>query len=197
MITKELAKRIMAEIIKPTLDGMEAENRLYKGCLYAGLMITPDGQPKVLEFNCRFGDPELQPLVLLMESDIVPILMAIAEGRLIQEEIKWREGAAVCVVMASGGYPGSYKTGFEIKGLDEVSKMEDVVVFHAGTRKENGKIVTAGGRVIGPTATGKDIPAAIKRVYEAVAKISWPGEHHRTDIGRKALKRGFQIKMGL
>jgi len=197
VITKELEKRIMAEIIEPTLDGMKAEGRPYKGCLYAGLMITLDGQPKVLEFNCRFGDPELQPLVLLMESDIVPFLAGIAEGKLPQKKIKWAEGTAVCVVMASKGYPGTPETGKEIYGLDEVAGMKDVEVFHAGTKKENGKILTAGGRVIGPTAMGKDIPEAMQRVYEAVAKISWSGEHHRTDIGKKALKRGFQLKMGL
>jgi len=197
VITKELEKRIMAEIIEPTLDGMRADGRPYKGCLYAGLMITLDGQPKVLEFNCRFGDPELQPLVLLMESDIVPILLGITEGRLPVERIKWVEGAAVCVVMTSKGYPGTPEIGKEIKGLAGVAKLEDVEVFHAGTKKENGKILTAGGRVIGPTAMGKDIPEAMQRVYEAVAKISWSGEHHRTDIGKKALKRGFQLKMGL
>jgi len=197
VITKELEKRIMAEIIEPTLDGMRADGRPYKGCLYAGLMITLDGQPKVLEFNCRFGDPELQPLVLLMESDIVPILLGITEGRLPVERIKWVEGAAVCVVMTSKGYPGTPEIGKEIKGLAGVAKLEDVEVFHAGTKKENGKILTAGGRVIGPTAMGKDIPEAIQRVYEAVTKISWSGEHHRPDIGKKALKRGFQLKMGL
>ena len=197
VITKELEKRIMAEIIEPTLDGMREEGIPYRGCLYVGLMITPDGQPKVLEFNCRFGDPELQPLVLLMESDIVPILEGIAEGRLPEEGIKWSEGAAVCVVMASGGYPEGYQTGFEITGLDEVAGMKDVEVFHAGTTKENGIWKTAGGRVLGVTAKGKDIPSAISRVYQAVAKIGWDGEHHRTDIGQKALKHGFQIKMGL
>jgi len=197
VITKELEKRIMAEIIEPTLDGMKAEGRPYKGCLYARLIITPDGQPKVLEFNCRFGDPELQPLVLLMESDIVPILLGITEGRLPVERIKWVEGAAVCVVMTSKGYPGTPEIGKEIKGLAGVAKLEDVEVFHAGTKKENGKILTAGGRVIGPTAMGKDIPEAIQRVYEAVTKISWSGEHHRPDIGKKALKHGIQLKMGL
>jgi len=197
VITKELEKRIMAEIIEPTLDGMRADGRPYKGCLYAGLMITLDGQPKVLEFNCRFGDPELQPLVLLMESDIVPILLGITEGRLPVERIKWVEGAAVCVVMTSKGYPGTPEIGKEIKGLAGVAKLEDVEVFHAGTKKENGKILTAGGRVIGPTAMGKDIPEAIQRVYEAVTKISWSGEHHRPDIGKKALKHGIQLKMGL
>jgi phosphoribosylamine--glycine ligase len=197
VITKELEKRILAEIIQPTLDGMREEGRAYKGCLYAGLMITSDGQPKVLEFNCRFGDPELQPIVLLMESDIVPILEGIADGRLPEDGIKWADGAAVCVVMASKGYPGTPEIGKEIHGLEDVAKMENVEVFHAGTAKENGIWKTAGGRVLGVTAKGKDIPEAQNRVYQAVAKISWDGEHHRTDIGQKALRRGFQIKMGL
>ena len=175
---------------------MRAEGRLYKGCLYTGLIITPQGS-KVLEFNCRFGDPELQPIVPLIESDMVPFLLGIAEGRLPEEGIKWSKGAAICVVMASGGYPGFYQTGFKIKGLEEVSKVKDVVVFHAGTKKENGIWKTAGGRVLGITAKGKDIPEARSRVYQAVAKISWEGEHHRTDIGQKAFKAGFQIKMGL
>ena len=196
VITKELEKRIMAEIIEPTLDGMKAEGRPYKGCLYAGLIITPDGQPKVLEFNCRFGDPELQPLVLLMESDIVPILLGITEGRLPVERIKWVEGAAVCVVMTSKGYPGTPEIGKEIKGLAGVAKLEDVEVFHAGTKKENGLWKTDGGRVLGVTAKGKDIQAAIERVYQVVPKISWDGVHYRRDIGQKALKRGYQVKMG-
>ncbi len=187
VITKELEKRIMEEIIDPTLAGMRAEGRLYKGILYAGLMITPDG-PKVLEFNCRFGDPELQPIVLLIESDIVPILMGIAEGRLPEEKIKWSEGAAVCVVMASKGYPGTPEIGKEIKGLEEVAKMENVEVFHAGTTRENGIWKTAGGRVLGVTAKAEGIPQAIDLVYQAVSKISWEGEHHRTDIAQKAMK---------
>ena len=194
VITKKLEKRIMAEIIEPTLAGMRAEGQLYRGILYVGLMITRDG-PKVLEFNCRFGDPELQPLVLLMESDIVPFLDGIAEGKLPETKIKWTEGAAVCVVMVSKGYPGTPETGKEIYGLDEVAEMEDVVVFHAGTTFENGVWKTSGGRVLGVTAKGKDIAAAIKLAYEAVAKISWDGEHHRTDIGQKALRRGFQPKL--
>jgi len=197
VITKELEKRIMEEIIDPTLAGMRTEGRPYKGCLYAGLMITLDG-PKVLEFNCRFGDPELQPVVPLMENDIVPILEGIAEGELPEEEIKWSEGAVVCVVMTSGGYPGEYKPDKEIKGLEEVAKMGNVEVFHAGTTQENGIWKTAGGRVLGVTAKAKGIPEAIDLAYEAVAKISWDGEHHRTDIGQKAIERhGIQIKMGL
>jgi len=198
VVTGELTKRIMEEIVDPTIGRMRAEGKPYKGCLYVGLMITLDG-PKVLEFNCRFGDPELQPLVPLMKSDIVPILEGIAEGELPKEKIEWRDGAAVCVVMTSGGYPGEYETGKdkEIKGLDEVTEMKDVEVFHAGTTKENGVWKTAGGRVLGVTAVAAEIPEAIDLVYEAVSKISWGNEHHRTDIAQKALKHGFQIKMGL
>jgi len=198
VITGELTKRIMEEIVDPTIGRMRAEGKPYKGCLYVGLMITLDG-PKVLEFNCRFGDPELQPLVPLMKSDIVPILEGIAEGELPKEKIEWRDGAAVCVVMTSGGYPGEYETGKdkEIKGLDEVTEMKDVEVFHAGTTKENGVWKTAGGRVLGVTAVAAEIPEAIDLVYKAVSKISWDNEHHRTDIAQKALKHGFQIKMGL
>jgi len=191
VITPALTKVVMETIVEPTLEGMRAEKIPYKGILYVGLMITRSG-PKVLEFNVRFGDPELQPLVLLMESDIVPILEGIAEGNLPQEKIKWSEGAAVCVVMCSRGYPGIPETGKEIKRLVKVAKMENVEVFHAGTISENGIWKTAGGRVLGVTAKAKGIPEAIDLVYKAVAEISWEVEHHRTDIGQKALKRGFQ-----
>ena len=198
VITKELEEEIMKTIINPTLTGMSQELKAvpYVGCLYVGLMITPRG-PKVLEFNCRFGDPELQPIVPLMKTDLVEVLLAIAEGRLSEIKIEWEDGAAVCVVMTSAAYPGKYQTGKEIIGLEEVEKMEDVIVFHAGTTREKGIWKTAGGRVLGVTAKGKDILEAKSRVYQAVAKISWDGEHHRHDIGQKALKRGFQMKMGL
>ena len=194
VVTKEMEERIMGEIIEPTLKGMRDDLRLYKGILYVGLMITSDG-PKVLEFNSRFGDPELQPLVLLMESDIVPILEGIANYRLPQERIQWSEGAAVCVIMASKGYPDTPETGKEIKGLAEVDEMKNVAVFHAGTIKEGRIWKTAGGRVLGVTAKAARIPEAIDLAYEAVAKISWDGEHHRSDIAQKALKQGFQLRM--
>jgi len=171
--------------------GMKEEGKPYKGALYVGLMITSQG-PKVLEFNCRFGDPELQPIVLLMKSDIVPTLMGISQGQLTAEKIIWEGGAAVCVVMTSAGYPGEYQTGKEIRGLGEVAKMEDIVVFHAGTREENGKILTAGGRVLGVTAKANGIPEAISLAYRAVSKITWDGEHHRTDIGKKASSTNFK-----
>lgn len=188
VITQELESKIIKEIVEPTLAGLKKEGRAYRGCLYFGLMMTAEGL-KVLEFNCRFGDPELQPLVLLMESDIVPVLKEIAEGKLLEKEIKWREGAAVCVIMASGGYPGEYETGKEIRGLEEAEKIKDAVVFNASVSRENGILKTAGGRVLGVTARGEGIKEAIDLAYQAVAKISFEGEHHRTDIGKKALKR--------
>ncbi len=195
VVTKDLEREIMETIINPVITITREEGWPYQGVLYVGLMITRSG-PKVLEFNVRFGDPELQPLVLLMESDIVPIIEGIAEGNLPQEKIKWSEGAAVCVVMASKGYPGTPEIGKEIKGLEEVAKMENIVVFHAGTLRENGIWKTAGGRVLGVTAKAEGIPEAIDLAYKAVAKISWEGEHHRTDIAKKALKRGLQMKLG-
>lgn len=193
-VTKELEERIIREIVEPTLRCMRSQGRIYRGILYVGLMITSDG-PKVLEFNCRFGDPELQPLVLLMESDIVPIFMEIAEGKLTTKEIKWSEGSAICVEMCSRGYPGTPEIGRVIKGLNEVAKMEDVVVFHAGTVKKNGIWRTAGGRVLGVTAEANDIFKAKDLVYEAVSMIRWKEEHHRTDIGWRALQHGLQVKM--
>jgi len=193
-ISKDMRIRIMGDIIEPILEGMRMEGRIYKGVLYAGLMMTSDG-PKVLEVNCRGGDPELQPLILLMESDIVPILEGIADGKLPERSIQWSGGAAVCVVMASKGYPGTPEISKEIRGLEEVAEMENVIVFHAGTVKENGLWKTSGGRVLGVTAKAEGILEAIDLVYKAIAKISWDGEHHRTDIAQKALRRGIQLEM--
>jgi len=205
MVTRELEREIIETIIEPTLKGMRDEGWGYKGVLYVGLMLTQDG-PRVLEFNCRFGDPELQPLVLLMENDIVPILMAITEGNLAkdygilpEERFHWLDAAAVCVVMVSQGY-GYVKdpeVGKEIKGLDIVSKMKDVVVFHAGTIKDGNTWKTAGGRVLGVTAKAKTLPEAIKLDYEAVSQLSWDGEHHRAHIAGKALQYGIQLRTRL
>ncbi len=200
VITPELAKVIMETIVEPTLDGMRAEKTLYKGILYVGLMIvlTPDGpKPIVLEFNVRFGDPELQPLVPLLQSDIVPILMGIADGRLPEGEIDWADGAAICVVMASGGYPGEYEKNKVIKGLDKVARMEGVEVFHAGTKFEDDLWKTASGRVLGVTVKEANIPAAIDRAYQKVIpQITWEKVHYRRDIGKKALTRhGIQTRM--
>ncbi|OGP74330.1 MAG: phosphoribosylamine--glycine ligase, partial [Deltaproteobacteria bacterium RBG_16_50_11] len=186
VVTDEVHQQIMEKILRPVIQGMWEEGRPYRGVLYAGLMIR-DGQPKVLEFNARFGDPETQPALMRMRGDIVPVLEACMKGTLSQCQIEWDERAAVCVVMASKGYPGEYEKGKAIKGLQEVSRMKDVFVFHAGTASKEGQIVTNGGRVLGVTGLGEDIPRAIERTYEAVKKISWEGVHFRTDIGQKAL----------
>jgi phosphoribosylamine--glycine ligase len=151
--------------------------------------MIKDGRPRVVEFNARFGDPEAQPLLMRMKSDIVPVLQACARGDLRQDSIEWHDKAAVCVVMASGGYPASYAKGFEITGLDDVPAQEGVMVFHAGTRLENGRIVNDGGRVLGVTGLGSTVAEAIACAYRAVAKIHWNGVHYRRDIGRKALNR--------
>ena len=203
--TEELETKIIETIVEPTLNGMREEGWGYRGVLYVGLILTQEG-PKVLEFNCRFGDPELQPLVLLMESDIVPILVAIAEGNLAKHygalpkgTIRWSDAAAVCVVMVSQGY-GYVKepeVGKEIKGLDIVSKMKDVIVFHAGTIKDGNIWRTAGGRVLGVTAKAENLPEAIGLDYEAVSQLSWDGEHHRNSIAQKALQYGIQLKARL
>ncbi len=188
VITAELEKRIMETIMVPAVRAMAKEGRSYKGILYAGLMIL-DGEPKVLEFNVRLGDPEAQPLLVRLKSDIVPLLLAATEGNLRKVVPSWDDAASVCVVMASRGYPGKYERGKVIVGLEEAEKMEGVFVFHAGTRFEEGKWITDGGRVLGVTARGEDIPKAIERAYEAVRRIHWEGVHYRSDIGKKALRR--------
>jgi len=184
--TPEVAGRAVEEILVPVVRALKAEGRTYRGVIYAGLMVT-DQVPKVLEFNVRFGDPEAQPVLSLLETDLVEIIEAVLENRLDQIEIKWKPQASVCVVMASGGYPAAYEKGKVIRGLDEVP--DDIVVFHAGTAERDGKIITSGGRVLGVTATGPDIPSAIDKAYAAVGKISFDGMHYRHDIGRKALNR--------
>lgn len=188
LVTTQLKKRIMKEIMIPTVKAMVSEGRPYKGILYAGLMITEEG-PKVLEFNCRFGDPETQPILMRMKGDLVDVILAVIEDRLSRVHLVWDRRTAVCVVMASGGYPGDYKKGFEIKGLDEVSQRRDVVVFHAGTAIKDGRLVTNGGRVLGVTAMDMGIKKAIERAYKAVKGISWEGVHYRRDIGKKAVKQ--------
>ena len=188
VVTDEVHEKILEKILRPLIQGMGEEGRPYKGVLYAGLMID-EGHPKVLEFNARFGDPETQPVLMRMKGDIVPILEACMNGNLSGCEIEWDSRASLCVVMASGGYPGDYEKGKPIAGLKEVSKMEGIFVFHAGTALKDGQMVTNGGRVLGVAGLGKDIPRAIERTYEAVKKISWGGVHYRTDIGQKALCR--------
>jgi phosphoribosylamine---glycine ligase len=187
VITPELSKIIMERVMVPTVRALAREGRRYKGILYAGLMINGDDF-KVLEFNCRFGDPEAQPLLMRMRSDIVPILSAIAGKGITDEEIEWKDEASVCVVMSSRGYPGDYKKGLFVEGIDRAEDLGDVVVFHAGTREEEGKIVTSGGRVLGVTALGPTIPEAIDLAYEAVGKIESDSLYYRKDIGKKALK---------
>lgn len=188
VVTDELTQVVMETILKPTVEAMEQAGRPYKGVLYAGLMIV-DGKAWVLEYNCRFGDPEAQPILMRLKSDLIDVVEACIEQRLEQIELEWDERAAVCVVMASGGYPGKYHKGMVINNLDEVFKLNnDCYVFHAGTQKTDAGFVTAGGRVLGVTALGAGIPEAIEQVYEVVEQISWDGVHYRRDIGKKAIK---------
>lgn len=188
VVTEAIHRQAMERVMIPAVRGMAAEGRRYKGVLYAGLMIKA-AEVKVLEFNARFGDPEAQPLVIRMGSDLVPILEAAAEGRLRGHTIEWTTDPSVCVVMASGGYPGPYDKGRPIAGLREAAAEPGVVVFHAGTSRADDQVVTAGGRVLGVTALGRDIRDAISSAYRAVKKIHWTGAHYRTDIGRRALDR--------
>jgi phosphoribosylamine--glycine ligase len=183
-----LHKRIMKEVMIPTVEAMAAEGRLYKGVLYAGLMISND-RINVIEFNARFGDPEAQPLLIRMKNDIIPVMEATIDGRLKDCRLDIDPRASVCVVMAAGGYPGSYKKGLPISGLGAANRLKDVVVFHAGTAKKDKAIVTSGGRVLGVTALGDSVEKAISRAYLAVSKITWPDVFSRTDIGKKALLR--------
>lgn len=188
VVTPDIHEKAMQQVIRPTVDGMAAEGRPYRGVLYAGLMIK-DGQVKTLEFNARFGDPECQPLLMRMKSDIVPILMAVANGDLGAHSIEWHDKAAVCVVMAAEGYPGDYRRADRIEGLADAARIDDMYVFHAGTALKDGTCVTNGGRVLGVTALGDSVQQAIGTAYKAVQCISWKGVQFRRDIGRKALER--------
>lgn len=188
VVTPAIHETAMAEVMRRTVDGMAAEGRPYRGVLYAGLMID-QGEVKTLEFNARFGDPECQPLLMRLKSDIVPVLMAVAEGDISGITLEWHDKAAVCVVMAAAGYPGDYPKGDVISGLDKAGELEDVVVFHAGTGQRGEDFVTNGGRVLGVTALGDSVGSAIERAYEGVGRINWTGVHYRTDIGKKALQR--------
>jgi len=189
VVTSDLEKRVMETIMIPTVRAMEKEGRLFKGVLYAGLMIH-NGEAKVLEFNARFGDPETQPVMARLDTDLVSIIDAILQGTLSQIDIRWKPGCAVCVVMASGGYPGDYEKGKEISGLDKAAGHKNVMVFHSGTALRNGKVVTDGGRVLGVTGLGASVSAAIDNAYAAVRDISFPGAHYRKDIGARALRKG-------
>jgi len=174
------------DVLLATVHAMNMEERPYNGVLYAGLMIDEEG-PRVLEYNCRFGDPETQPIMMRLKSDLLPVLIACADGNLDSVDMEWDDRSAVCVVIASGGYPGSYPKGLPISGLDEVKKLPDVQVFHAGTAMKDSEVVTAGGRVLGVTALGDTHQEAVARAYEAVKLIDFEGAHYRSDIGARAL----------
>lgn len=187
IVTDKLMGQIVREILVPTVDGMNRNDTPYKGVLYAGLMLTQGG-PRVLEFNVRFGDPETQPIMMRMKGDLLDIMLAVCEGRLDKVELDWDKRPAVCVVMASGGYPGAYEKGKVINGLEEAGKLKDVMVFHAGTAQKGDAVVTHGGRVLGVTALGETIAAAKAKAYEAAALISFDKAYYRRDIADKALK---------
>ncbi len=188
VMTPELKQKTIDTILRPVVDAMAKEGRPYSGCLYAGLMIKGDSV-KVVEFNARFGDPETQVVLPLLDGDLAQIMVACAKGTLSPDMVKWSDKSAVCVVMASGGYPASYKKGIPITGLKDAAAMENVAVFHAGTKAEDGKILTNGGRVLGVTAMAESIPAAQQKAYDAVEKIHFAGEHYRQDIAWRALRR--------
>src|ERR1700734_2576453 len=179
---------LVNHIARPVVEGMKAEGAEYKGVLYCGLMMTARG-PMVLEFNCRFGDPETQPILMRMESDLVDALQASVEGRVSEGDFKWSTDASVCVVMASGGYPGTYEVGKKIAGLDEAGAIEGVKVFHAGTSKRDGSFYTAGGRVLGVSARAAELETAVSKAYEACGKIRFDGAHYRKDIAARAIKK--------
>ena len=180
--TPELSDICMKTIFRPTIDAMSKEGRTFKGVIYFGLMLTPKG-PRVVEYNARFGDPETQPILSMLDTDLLDIFEAVVDGRLSDIDIRWKPGAACCIVMASGGYPDSYEKGFEITGLDRVPS--DITVFHAGTSLKEGKYLTNGGRVLGVTALGGTLSDAVKRAYDGIANIGFDGAHYRKDIGRK------------
>jgi phosphoribosylamine--glycine ligase len=186
VVTVDIADKVLNRVLLPTVHQMAEEGSPFVGILYAGIMIV-NGNPLVLEFNARFGDPECQPLLMLLDEDIVPLLLSAARGELSPRPLKWHDGATMCVVLASEGYPGRYRTGDVISGLDEAAEITDVVVFHAGTKKTDKGFVTAGGRVLGVTARGKTLRQAADSAYRAVGCISWQGMHMRKDIGRRAL----------
>ncbi len=192
VVTEKIADYVMSNVMLPTIEGMAKEGRPYKGMLYAGLMINGD-DVQVLEFNCRFGDPEAQPLLMRLKSDVVDIFEAVIDERLDQVEMKIDPRPTVCVVIASGGYPGKYETGKAIRGLKKASDVPGVVVFHAGTKIRNGRVATSGGRVLGVTAVGKDLEKAIASAYKATAMIEWTGSFFRNDIGAKALTKRQEL----
>ncbi|MCD7741752.1 MAG: phosphoribosylamine--glycine ligase [Ruminococcus sp.] len=185
--TDTIAKECMDTIFMPTIEAMNKEGRTFEGCLYFGLMLTPKG-PKVIEYNCRFGDPETQVVLPMLETDLYEIFEAIYNHTLSDLHIKWKSGSCACVVMASGGYPLSYPKGLEISGLDDMGQVDGAIVYHAGTKLKDEKLVTNGGRVLGVTCTALTLAEALRKSYEAVDKISWENVHFRYDIGQRALK---------
>lgn len=186
VLTEHLEQRITKEIIVPVARAMVEEGHSYKGVLYAGVMISDEG-PKVLEFNVRFGDPECQVLLPRLRSDLLPALIATRDGELAHFDLRWLPSTALCVVMAAKGYPGDYEQGSEIKGLGKLDDMDDVIAFHAGTRLEEGKVITTGGRVLGVTALGGDVAEAQARAYQAIDTLDWPSGFCRRDIGWRAI----------
>jgi phosphoribosylamine--glycine ligase len=187
LLDEQMTQWLLHHVAQPVVDGMKAEGAEYKGVLYCGLMMTARG-PMVLEFNCRFGDPETQPILMRMESDLIEAIEASIEGRVSDGDFRWSQDASVCVVMASGGYPGTIEVGKRISGLDEAGMVEGVKVFHAGTSTRDGAYYTSGGRVLGVTARAADLKSAVDRAYEAAAKIKFDGAHYRKDIAARALK---------
>src|SRR4051794_40282645 len=187
IVTDEVLGQIERDVLVPAVDGLVREGIHYKGVLYAGLMLTPSG-PRVLEFNCRFGDPETQPLMMRLKSDLVEVMLAVAEGRLDQVQLKWDPRPAICVVATSKGYPGKYETGVPITGVDDADAMPDVKVFHSGTARRDETLVTDGGRVLGVTALGDTIADARRRAYGAMDKIHFDGMHYRRDMAHQALR---------
>jgi phosphoribosylamine--glycine ligase len=189
IVTSQLERKVMDTIMIPTVRAMEKEGRFFKGVLYAGLMIR-NGEARVLEFNARFGDPETQPIMARLDTDLIEIIEAILDERLSALTITWKPESAVCIVIASGGYPGKYEKGREITGLDKAARIKDVMVFHSGTAMRSGKVVTDGGRVLGVTGLGPTVAAAIDRAYQGAREISFDGAHYRKDIGARALEKG-------
>ena len=185
--TADIAKQCMDEIFIPTMNAMNAENRSFHGCLYFGLMLTPKG-PKVIEYNCRFGDPETQVVLPMLDADLLDIMEATENQSLDKLPMQWKSGACACVILASGGYPEKYETGKEIMGLDEKGQLANAAVYHAGTKlSEDGKLLTAGGRVLGVTAAADDLQSALDKAYAAVKLVSFEKMHYRNDIGKRAL----------
>jgi phosphoribosylamine--glycine ligase len=188
IVDNQMTQWLLQHVARPVVAGMKAEGAEYKGILYCGLMMTARG-PMVLEFNCRFGDPETQPILMRLESDLVEALEASIEGRVSEGDFRWSQDASVCVVVSSGGYPGSFEVGKKILGLEDAGKAEGVKVFHAGTTRHDGGFFTAGGRVLGVTARAADLKTAVDRAYAAASKIGFEGAHYRKDIAAKALKK--------